>query len=95
MNSKAIVKIRIKNSEINEGIAEIEIEKRTDFYYVSWTAKDSNGKNLGAKSFPVSFRVIDHSISIENYLQNYITENIQKTKWQRKKAFEIVTWEWL
>ncbi len=95
MYKKAKLRVKINSVEETGRYAEITIENREDCYYVTWVVTDQFNNKHAGKSFPISFRIIDPKIPIEIFLQEFISKNIEGTRSDRNRLFEIAEWEWV
>jgi len=93
---KAKAKLSIQGDRYEpEGVASIDIEKRSDGYSFSWKAEDSGGTEIAEGSRSVMLASMDNPAKPYAYLEQYITTNIQKTVLKRKNKLKVVEWTWL
>jgi len=94
IKAKAILAITGDRYEA-DGVALIDIEKRSDSFFFSWQAQDSAETEVAQDSKGIAFTSMDRLDKPHPYLEQYIRTHIQKTQLKRKNRIKVVEWVWL
>jgi hypothetical protein len=94
MKAKAMLRIS-GDRYAADGVALVEIERRSEGFFFSWKATDSEGREIAEGSKTLLFSGIAEPERPHAYLAQYIRTNIQKTQLKRKNALKVEEWEWV
>ncbi|MEI6875483.1 MAG: hypothetical protein WCL50_10190 [Spirochaetota bacterium] len=78
-----------------EGHALVEITERKDSFLFSWKAVDSADDDIAGDSRSLAFTSMDNPRKPHEYLEQFISTNIQKTQLKGKNRLKVVKWDWI
>jgi len=92
---KAIIQGNYKHLSFEQHFrGTISFELREDCVYYLIQLESVDGKSLGERGYPVPFRTIPKSIDPYEFALNHAIEAIRRTRINRRKPFEVTSWNW-
>ena len=76
-------------------VGTIKFELRSDCIWYEWRMQSDTGEYMGSASRSVSLRVVPEGDDPFEYALEHATENIRRSRTDRRSAYEVTKSEWI